>query len=547
MMKSADGLTLAAIAHPRSARIAIFKPSIAATRKHRSRKAAKPRKACAVFGKLCEAAPTLSRYDWLMPTQPVADSRPRQEDPLSRRVAVLGGGITGLSAAWHLQRAGYAPTVFEKSSRVGGAIGAIHGDDWLHETGPNSLLEGSPTVAGLIDDVGLGPRRMYAAAEARNRYVVRGGRLIPMPASPFAFLSTPLFSLRAKCALLGEPWRPRGSANAEESVADFVLRRLGREFLEYAVDPFVGGVYAGDPAQLSVRHAFPKLHALEQQHGSLIRGAIKRRNARGGPKGRIFSFPRGLEELPHAIAAKLGSAVHLRTTVRNIRRHDSGWEIAFETDGVSATGQFAAIVCALPADAMAALRIEGVAGTDRIGMLREIEQPPVASVFTVFRHEDIVHPLDGFGMLIPRIEQRRILGSLFSSTLFPGRAPAGHVALTTFVGGTRQPRLAQLDDQELWRLVTSELSQLIGLRRTPVFTNIRRCPRAIPQYTIGFQCFKDLIAEVEAAAPGLFIGGNCRDGISLSNCIESGHRLAGNVATFLARQTGHPAPAATLV
>lgn len=482
-----------------------------------------------------------SRYDRPMPTHPIAHNRPRPDDADSRRVAVLGGGITGLSAAWHLLRAGYSPNVFEKSSHVGGAIGALHRDGWLHEIGPNSLLEGSPTVADLVDAVGLGSRRIYAAAEARNRYVVRGGRLIPTPASPLAFLSTPLFSLRAKCALLGEPWRPRGSAEADESVADFVLRRLGREFLEYAVNPFVGGVYAGDPAQLSVRHAFPKLRALEQEHGSLIRGAFKRRNASGGPKGRIYSFPQGLEELPRAIAAHLRSAVHTRTTVLEIRQHESRWNIAFETDGVRATAQFSAVVCALPADAVAALRIEGVAGADRLGTLREIEPPPVASVFTGFKREDVVHPLDGFGMLMPQIEQRRILGSLFSSTLFPGRVPAGHVALTTFVGGTRQPKLAQLDDHELLRLVTAELSQLIGLRGTPVFTSIRRWPRAIPQYTIGFQRFKDVIADVEASAPGLFIGGNCRDGISLSNCIESGHRLAASVAPFLARQTETPA------
>ena len=230
---------------------------------------------------------------------------------ISSRVAVLGGGLTGLTAAWHLRQAGFSPVVFEKSARVGGAIGAEQHDGWLHELGPNSLLEGSPEVATFIDEVGLGSRRIYASPAARQRYIVRRGRLVAMPTSPMGFVTTELFSWRAKLALLGEPWRSRGKAG-EESVADFVVRRLGREFLDYAINPFVGGVYAGDPAALSVRHAFPKLHAIEQEHGSLIRGAIKRRNTSGGPKGRMFSFPNGLAELPEALRAR-----ELAARVRN--------------------------------------------------------------------------------------------------------------------------------------------------------------------------------------------------------------------------------------
>jgi protoporphyrinogen/coproporphyrinogen III oxidase len=183
-------------------------------------------------------------------------------------------------------------------------------------------------------------------------------------------------------------------------------------------------------------------------------------------------------------------------------------------------------VCALPADGIANLQFEGVAGASRLAGLREIEHPPVASVFTGFRREDVRHPLDGFGALMPQVERGRILGTLFSSTLFPGRAPEGHVALTTFVGGTRQPELAELDDRELLRVVQAELSRLVGVTAPPVFVHVKRWPRAIPQYTVGYQRHKDAIAAVESGAPGLFIGGNCRDGISLANCIASGSRLA---------------------
>jgi oxygen-dependent protoporphyrinogen oxidase len=442
------------------------------------------------------------------------------------RVAVLGAGITGLTAAWYLRRAGAAVTVFEASPRAGGAIRSAAGDGWLQEAGPNSLLEGSPAVAELVEAVGLGPRRLYASAAAKNRYVVRAGRLVAMPSSPLGFLRTRLFSFRAKLALLGEPWRARSPAAAEESVAQFVERRLGREFLDYAVNPLVGGVYAGDPRRLSVRHAFPKLHALEQKHGSLLRGALRQRNTSGGPKGRIFSFPDGLEELPRALAAALGGAMRLSDPVEVVRRTRDGWEIVTAAGGETHAGDFFAVVCALPADALAALRFEGVPAAGPLAALREIEQPPVVSVFTGFRRADVAHPLDGFGLLVPEVEQRRILGTLFSSTLFPGRAPSGHVALTTFIGGARSPELAGLDSAALGQLVRGELGALLGVRGVPVCVGVRRHPRAIPQYALGHARFQGLVAAAETSAPGLFIGGNARDGISLAYCIESGRRLA---------------------
>ena len=441
-------------------------------------------------------------------------------------VAVLGAGITGLTAAWQLQRAGIPVMVLEAAPAAGGVIRSTRHGDWLQESGPNSLLEGSPAVAEFVDAVGLGPRRLYAADSAKNRYVVRDGRLVAMPGSPWGFLRTPLFSLGAKLGLIGELWRARAPADREESVADFVERRLGREFLDYAVNPFVGGVYSGDPRRLSVRHAFPKLHALEQKHRSLLLGSLKQRNTSGGPKGRIFSFPEGLAELPAALARALGDAVRTSHRVQTIRRSGDRWEIDGLAGGVPRTEVCSAVVCALPADALAAVRFEGAPEAAKLSALREIEQPAVVSVFTGFRREDVAHPLDGFGLLMPEVERRRILGTLFSSTLFPGRAPAGHVALTTFVGGTRSPELAALDDDALRRLVREELGALLGVRGDPVFFSVTRWPRAIPQYTVGYARFKNLFAAAEAGAPGLFIGGNARDGISLANCIESGRRLA---------------------
>lgn len=445
------------------------------------------------------------------------------------RVAVVGGGVTGLTAAWQIQRLGHDVTVLEAAGRAGGVVGGQRLGAWLHELGPNSLLEGSPEIAAFVEDAGLGPRRQYAAPAARQRYIVRGGRPVALPTSPGAFLRTSLFSPGAKLRLLTEPFRWRGPKDEDEALADFVVRRLGREFLDYAINPFVAGVYAGDPRRLSVRHGFPRLHALEREHGSLILGALRRRNASGGPAGRICSFPEGLGEVPQALQARLVRPVQLRARVTALRRRATGWTLALDQRGARAEVECDAVVCALPADALAALAFEGVPAAEGLGILAGIEHPPVASVFTGYRREQVAHPLDGFGVLVPEVEGGRLLGTLFSSTLFPGRAPEGHVALTSFVGGMRQPELAGLDDAALGLLVREELGRLLGAQGAPAILRIQRWPRAIPQYTPGYQRFQDAIHRLEAAAPGVLVGGNCRDGISLANCIAAGYRLAAAV------------------
>jgi len=444
-------------------------------------------------------------------------------------VAVIGGGVTGLSAAWHLRRRGLRAIVFEARARPGGVMASMRDGDWLLETGPNTLFENTPEITAFINELGLGPRRLGASPAAKKRYVVRAGVPVALPDSPLSFAASPLLSWPAKLGLLKEPFIRRAPEGREESVAEFVTRRLGREFLDYIVNPFVAGVFAGDPAELSVRHAFPKLYALEHEHGSLLRGALARRNASAGPRGSMISFPDGLGEIPRALARSLGDDFRPNHAVTAVRRAGPAWRISFTTGGLRGEEDFSAVVCALPPDGLAGLAFEGVPATEGLAALRTIPQPPVASVFLGYRREDVAHPLDGFGLLTPAVEQRRILGTLFSSTLFPGRAPAGHVALTTFVGGTRQPELGRAGDRELLDTVQGELTALLGVRGQPVIARVQHWPRAIAQYTVGFQRHKDACAAAEAGAPGLFLGGPCRDGVSLSHCILAGQRLAAAV------------------
>ncbi len=458
----------------------------------------------------------------------------------------MGGGITGLVCAFRLRARGVPVVVYEAAGRAGGVIESTRAAGFLAECGPNSILETSPKIRALIADLGLESRRLRSDPAAENRYLVRGGRPVCLPASPLKFFGTELFSLSAKLRLLREPFIPRAPADVEESVAQFVLRRLGREWLDYAINPMIAGIYAGDPERLSVRHGFPRLHALEQRYGSLLKGQIlgaRERRARGeiskqeAPK---VSFDEGLQVLTDTLAARLGENLRLNCPVRQVARHAVGWEVrAAGRDGLT-SHLHRAVLLAAPAYRLA--EIELVADdAPSLRALGDIHYPPVASVVLGFRREDVLHPLDGFGMLVPAVERFSILGTLFSSSLFPNRAPAGHVLLTTYVGGVRAPELALRPEDELIELTLRDLRQILGVRGAPTFRHLRVYPRAIPQYEVGYGRFKDLMDEIEARAPGVFFAGHYRNGISLGDSIIAGHDAAERIANWW---QAAPAPAA---
>jgi oxygen-dependent protoporphyrinogen oxidase len=449
-------------------------------------------------------------------------------------VAIIGAGITGLTAAFYLKRKGVPVTVYEAGGRAGGVIQSARQNGFLAESGPNTILETSPKISELIRDLNLESRRVYPCPDAKNRYVVRDKKPVAMPSSQPEFLTTKLFSARAKFALAREPFVPPRRDGVEESVAEFVLRRLNQEFLDRAIDPLVAGIYAGDPHKLSVQHAFPKLLETEQKYGSLLKGQffgasdrkksgeISRRDAK------MFSFDEGLQVLTGALAAQIGASLKLNTQVTNLSQTNDGWRVSASNDE---TEHSAVIYCGT-AYKLAELKIESQPPLNFLAF-SEIPYPSVASMVLGFRREDVVHPLDGFGMLIPRIEGFKILGTIFSSSLFPNRAPSGNVLLTSYIGGERQPELASLPVDELVKLVCEDLHGLLGVTGKPVFTHHHFWPRAIPQYNVGYGKFKDLLNEIEAKTSGLFFAGSFRDGISLGDSIASGRKAAARAGDFL--------------
>ncbi len=453
-------------------------------------------------------------------------------------VAVIGGGISGLTTAWWLHKAGVDVAVLEAEDEVGGTMKTIHEKGWLVETGPNSALETSPLFQTLVRDLALSDELVYANELASKRYILRGGELHPLPMTPVAFFRSRLWSARAKLRLLAEPFI--GRATREESVAEFVQRRLGTEFLDYAINPFVAGVYAGNAEELSVQSAFPKLYTLEKKYGSLIKGQIlgarerKKRAEQSKNSAKMFSFRNGMQALPKALGQALGDCVHTHARIDSIRRVRGKFELRGTKNRTPFRVAADALVSAIPAFQLASLLLPLDEHT--ASALSSIVYPPVVEVFLGLRESDVRRALDGFGFLVPAKERRNILGTIWSSSLFAERAPGGHVALTSFVGGSRQPELTNLTDRETYTIVMNELRDLMGVSGRPTYRRIARWKRAIPQYRLGYANVLDELGEFEDKHSGFFISGNFRGGISVGDCVASSETTAERVLAFLHSQ-----------
>ncbi len=395
----------------------------------------------------------------------------------------------------------------------------------------------------MLDAIGLGETEPHAAMheslvarkEAEKRYIVQDGQPLAMPSSPLGMLRTPLFSFMGKLRFGLEPfigrYQGREQGRGEESFADFVRRRLGPDMLASAAGPFVSGIYAGDPENLSVRHAFPRLWNLEHNYRSFIIGALVLQFGGGNnphrlAPSRMLSFRSGMHAMPDAIASHLpDGCLKLQCQVRSIEptgeNGSSGWALSWtDAAGNVQTGHYRQLVIAVPHHRLSSLPLPASV-TNELAPLTELEAPPVTSLVLGFRREDITHPLDGFGMLIKQAENSPLLGVLFSSSMFDGRAPDGHVTLTCMMGGSIHPEYAANDDQ----VVLDELDRLLGVTGAPTFRHRTAWSHAIPQYGLDYQNVLDAMAACERKHPGLHLAGNYRGGISVGDCIVNGLEL----------------------
>lgn len=437
------------------------------------------------------------------------------------KVAIIGGGISGLTTAYLLKKKGVDVTLFEASETVGGNVQTIEKDGYTIEQGPNSLLK-SPRLVDLVRMLDLEDKVIAANPEAQKRYILWNGKLEAM--GPKSFVNG-YFGPKTIFALAREPF-VRSKSPEHESVAQFVTRRLNSEFLDKAIDPFVSGVYAGDPNDLSMRSAFPKLYEMERDFGSLIMGTIRRNVEKPDPNfPKTFSFRGGLKTLIQKLADEIGEGVRTSTAVEKIDNVDDG---RFRVNSEN----FDAVVISTPAWVAADLvrdRDPELAET-----LANVNYPQVAVAVTAFKSENIGEKLDGFGFLIPSKEKRPILGTLFHSAVFPERSPDGRHLLMTFVGGVRDNgNLDKLSDDDVKSLVTTQLVELLNVKGEPDFFHLKRWKRAIPQYRVGYENVTATCAEFEKKNLGLYFCSNFYRGISMGDCVKNAFQTAADVQRFL--------------
>jgi len=437
------------------------------------------------------------------------------------KIAIIGGGISGLTLAWYLQQAGVAYDLFEADTRPGGNLHTWPTPEgYLLETGPNSL-QLSTELEELLADVGLTDHIEDTAAVSQHRYVLRDGRYRQLPGSPPALLTSGFFSLRAKWNMLQELRQHAAPVDATETVAHFFRRRFGPEIVDYAVNPFMAGIYAGDPERLLLHKTFPQLAALEQQYGSVLRGLAK--TGKGAPRRRIFTLKGGVQTLTDTLAARL-SGYQPGAAVTAVSRATDG---TYQVEHTGASGPAAApgythLALALPAYAAAPLLAPLFPAA--AAALAAVRYPPMSVVFSAYDRTAVAHPLNGFGALHPRVENAYAAGSIWTSAIYPQRVPTGQVLFTTFVGGSQYEAAAQQPEATQLAAVHTELSKFYGITGAPRWQGRYHWPRSIPQ-------FDEHIVAAHAAADALAADrivavANWRAGVSVPDCVRHARRTA---------------------
>jgi len=455
-------------------------------------------------------------------------------------ILIVGGGITGLATAFRLRQRHpeQSITLLERSDRVGGNIRTDVQDGFRIEAGPNGFLDNKPSTLQLCHDLGLGEQLVAASEGSRkNRYVYLKGRLQKLPGSLMSFIGSPLLTLGGKIRFALEPRQPRRESDEDESIAAFATRRAGRQAADVFADALVTGIHGGDPELLSVRACFPRLVGFEAAHGSVIRGvsraATQRRldaTARGEPAPgptRMWSFPGGLQVMVDALSASLGDVIQKSVSLQRIERTPTGWRAIGENNG---SWNADTLILTMPAYEQARLLAD--VDPTLANQLNAIEYNRIAVVAVGFRAEDVPGgPMDGFGYIAPQRTRRDVLGVQWCSSIFPGRAPDGHLLWRALCGGWHRREMLDWTDAEIVRAVVAELRLVHQLRGEPVMTKVIRWPRAIPQYFLGHLArIAAIEARVESEHPGLILSGNAFHGVAMNDCVEQGSVLAERAA-----------------
>jgi len=448
----------------------------------------------------------------------------------NKKVIIIGAGISRLTTAYLLHKEGFNVTVLEKNNRVGGSIETVTEGSFLFDRGPNSALETTPIISQLVEELNLRDELVYANKEGNTRYILRKNRLLALPMSPQAFLKSNLFSIRAKLRLMAEPFIRKSHDGYYQSIAEFVKRRLGQEFLDYAVNPFVAGVYAGKPEDLSVKSAFPKLYALEEEYGGLILGTIrsvrkrKKRKEQSKQSAKMLSFKNGMKVLPEAIAKHLSNRIKLSANVVSIKKTGEGkFGVAYKVGDQNLT--LLADIVTLTTPAYNSSELLGHLDGELKNHLDNVYYPPVLVLYLVYNKVDIGQPLDGFGFLIPSKENKSFLGAIWSSVIFPNRTNEDTESFTLFIGGSRYPGFVNENEDDIIRSAKNEFEDIMKIKGSTVYTKKQFWPKSIPQYSLGYVEHENYFDHFEINNKGIFLSGNYRGGISIGDCMMNAENV----------------------
>jgi len=454
-----------------------------------------------------------------------------------KTIAVVGGGVSGLAVSFHLRRAledrdDVSVVCLEATDHPGGNIATASEDGYTCEWGPNGFLDNEPATLELVRDLGIEDRLLRSNQAAATRFIFRKGRLRRLPGGPGSFLASSILSPWGRVRVLGEPFAAAKKDETDESVFDFAARRIGREAAAILVDAMVSGIYAGNARTLSLEACFPKMWAMENEHGGLFKAMLARKREKAaegssgggpaGPGGTLMSFRGGMRELIDGLAGAIGPVLRTGCRVsRIVSTGERGYRLQLSE---GAPIDAAVVVLACPAW-FAAPAVEALDPAIAEAM-KAIPSAPVAVVHLGFDPGDLTHAPDGFGFLVPRGEGPRILGCLWSSSIFDGRTEKGRVLLTSMLGGATDPETIELPDDELVRITRGDLETSMDLEAEPRYIRIFRHRRGIPQYTLGHL---DRLAAIEdglARHPGLLVSGNSYRGISVNACAAEAPGIA---------------------
>jgi len=469
------------------------------------------------------------------------------------KIAIIGAGISGLSTAHAIERMAaearldVSVTVFERDGRTGGKIWSIKEDGYLCEWGPNGFLDSKPMTLDLCDQLGIRNQLERSNDNARKRFIYSGGILNRLPENGPMFLQSKLISWPGKIRLAQEFFRPRRTDGVDETLAEFARRRLGPEALDKLIGPMVSGIFAGNPETMSLKSCFPRIHELEQEYGGLLKAMIKLAKQKkaevkagkqvasaAGPGGVLTSFVGSIQGLTDSMVNSLRGTVQVNQAVTSLRPVSGGWELAL-ADGSRFDCEI--LVSAAPAHALKDL----TAPFDETlsELFAGIPYAPMNVICFGYEREKIARDLDGFGYLIPKKEGCAILGTLWDSSIFPQRAPEGHVLLRSMMGGATNPEAIGLSDAEVKERTMAELKKIMGISEQPDFVRIFRHQRAIPQYVVGHAARLAVIDETLENYPGLVLAGNAFFGVGLNDCVNAANQAGEKVLSHLVKHANH--------